>query len=58
MIEHDVGTGFGTDKPAWYLGRHPERQFISASASVMLAEDFGRDVRNLIATSSAACRAF
>jgi predicted phage terminase large subunit-like protein len=36
--------------PAWYLGRHPERQFISASASVMLAEDFGRDVRNLIAS--------
>jgi predicted phage terminase large subunit-like protein len=36
--------------PAWYLGRHPERQFISASASMTLAEDFGRDVRNLIAS--------
>ena len=36
--------------PAWYLGRHPEHQFISASASVTLAEDFGRDVRNLIAS--------
>ena len=35
--------------PAWYLGRHPEKQFISASASATLAEDFGRDVRNLIA---------
>jgi predicted phage terminase large subunit-like protein len=34
--------------PAWYLGRHPERQFISASASATLAEDHGRDVRNLI----------
>ena len=34
--------------PAWYLGRHPERHFISASASATLAEDFGRDVRNLI----------
>src|SRR6516165_5035661 len=34
--------------PAWYLGRHPEQQFISASASVTLAEDFGRDVRNLM----------
>src|SRR5262245_13698516 len=34
--------------PAWYLGRHPDKQFISASASVTLAEDFGRDVRNLI----------
>jgi predicted phage terminase large subunit-like protein len=35
--------------PAWYLGRHPDKQFISASASATLAEDFGRDVRNLIA---------
>jgi predicted phage terminase large subunit-like protein len=34
--------------PAWYLGRHPERQFISCSASILLAEDFGRDVRNLM----------
>jgi predicted phage terminase large subunit-like protein len=36
--------------PAYYLGRHPERQFISASASSVLAEDFGRDVRNIIAS--------
>ena len=36
--------------PGWYLGRHPDHQFISASASVTLAEDFGRDVRNLIAS--------
>src|SRR5215475_7745270 len=36
--------------PAFYLGRHPERQFISASASGPLAEDFGRDVRNIIAS--------
>jgi predicted phage terminase large subunit-like protein len=35
--------------PAFYLGLHPERHFISASASATLAEDFGRDVRNLIA---------
>jgi predicted phage terminase large subunit-like protein len=35
--------------PAWYLGLHPERHFISASANATLAEDFGRDVRNLIA---------
>jgi hypothetical protein len=34
--------------PAWYLGRHPDKQFISASASFALAEDFGRDVRNLM----------
>jgi hypothetical protein len=33
---------------AWYLGRHPDKQFISASASFALAEDFGRDVRNLM----------
>jgi predicted phage terminase large subunit-like protein len=36
--------------PAYYLGRHPTRQFISASAGGMLAEDFGRDVRNIIAS--------
>jgi hypothetical protein len=36
--------------PAFYLGRHPERQFISASASGALAEDFGRDVRNIISS--------
>ena len=36
--------------PAFYLGLHPEKQFISASASATLAEDFGRDVRNLIAS--------
>src|SRR6516164_6942719 len=34
--------------PGWFLGRHPEKHFISASASATLAEDFGRDVRNLI----------
>ena len=35
--------------PAWYLGRHPERQIICASANSDLAGDFGRDVRNLVA---------
>jgi predicted phage terminase large subunit-like protein len=34
--------------PAWYLGRHPDHHFISASASFSLAEEFGRDVRNLM----------
>src|SRR5215470_4203229 len=34
--------------PAWYLGQHPDKQFISASASFALAEDFGRDVRHLM----------
>src|SRR5260370_1295374 len=36
--------------PAWFLGRHPEKQFISASAAESLAEDFGRDVRNIISS--------
>jgi predicted phage terminase large subunit-like protein len=36
--------------PAYFLGRHPHKQFISASSSAALAEDFGRDVRNIIAS--------
>ena len=36
--------------PARYLGQFPHRQFISASATGSLAEDFGRDVRNIIAS--------
>jgi hypothetical protein len=35
--------------PAYYLGHHPDRQFLSISATADLAADFGRDVRNLIA---------
>ena len=35
--------------PAWYLGRQPDRQIISASYGADLAGDFGRDVRNIIA---------
>ncbi len=34
--------------PAFYLGHHPDRQFLSVSATADLAADFGRDVRNLI----------
>jgi predicted phage terminase large subunit-like protein len=34
--------------PAWYLGRHPDKQLISVSAEAGLAGDFGRQVRNLI----------
>lgn len=34
--------------PARYLGKFPHRQFISSSATGSLAEDFGRDVRNII----------
>ena len=36
--------------PAWYLGRNPKRQVIAASYNADLAGDFGREVRNLIAT--------
>jgi hypothetical protein len=34
--------------PAWYVGRHPDRQIITVSANADLASDFGRDVRNLV----------
>ncbi len=34
--------------PAFCLGKNPALQFISASATSGLAEDFGRDVRNII----------
>lgn len=34
--------------PAWYLGRNPDKQIISASYGSELASDFGRDVRNII----------
>ncbi|MDO9712367.1 phage terminase large subunit [Paracraurococcus lichenis] len=37
--------------PAWALGRNPHRQFISASYGQDLASDFGRDVRNLVASA-------
>ena len=36
--------------PAWYLGRNPAKQFISASYGADLASDFGRDVRNILGT--------
>ena len=35
---------------AWMLGRNPHRDIISASATATLAEGFGRDVRNCIAS--------
>ena len=34
--------------PAWFLGRQPQKQFISVSATAELAADFGREVRNII----------
>lgn len=36
--------------PAFYLGRQPHKQFISVSAAMELAADFGRDVRNIISS--------
>src|SRR6185312_13179996 len=36
--------------PAYSLGHHPQHDIISASATSLLAEEFGRDVRNLLAT--------
>lgn len=36
--------------PAFAIGHRPDLQLISASATAALAEDFGRDVRNLIAS--------
>ena len=36
--------------PAWYLGRNPKRQVVCASYGASLAQDFGRDVRNLVAS--------
>ena len=36
--------------PAWYLGRNPEKQVLSVSATAELAADFGREVRNILAS--------
>ncbi|OUJ11832.1 phage terminase large subunit [Acetobacter sp. DsW_059] len=36
--------------PAWYLGQYPDRQVICAAYSATLAQDFGRTVRNLVAS--------
>lgn len=35
--------------PAWCLGRNPRRQIIAASYNSDLADDFGRNVRNIVA---------
>lgn len=36
--------------PAWYIGRNSDRQIIAASYNSDLANDFGRDVRNIVAS--------
>lgn len=34
--------------PAWFLGRNPDKDIISSSYNSDLANDFGRDVRNIV----------
>lgn len=36
--------------PSFYVGRNPEKQIIAASYSSDLATDFGREVRNIVAS--------
>lgn len=36
--------------PAWYLGKMPDKQIIAASYNSDLASDFGREVRNIVAS--------
>lgn len=36
--------------PAWFLGRNPEKFIIAASYNSDLATDFGRDVRDIVAS--------
>lgn len=36
--------------PAWYIGRNPKKQIITASYGADLATDFGRDVRNIVSS--------
>ena len=38
--------------PAWYLGRHPDHQVIFTSYNQDVASDFGRKVRNIIASET------
>lgn len=38
--------------PAWYLGKHPDRQIICSTYSGDFATDFGREVRNIISSQS------
>jgi predicted phage terminase large subunit-like protein len=41
--------------PAWFLGRQPDKQFLSVSATESLATDFGRAVRNTIGSNEYKC---
>lgn len=37
--------------PSWYLGRNPSKQIIAASYNSDLANDFGREVRNIVGSN-------
>jgi predicted phage terminase large subunit-like protein len=37
--------------PAWFLGRHPDREVIVAAYNAELAQDFGAKTRDLVASS-------
>src|ERR1700693_2339585 len=37
--------------PAWYLGRHPDREIISATYGQELSDHFARRVRNMVSDS-------
>lgn len=37
--------------PAWYLGKHPDREIIAASYNADLAVEFGKKTRNLVRTA-------
>ena len=47
---HGKSTLVSRHWPARYLGRFPTKQFIGASYGQALASEFGRDVRNIIAS--------
>ncbi len=36
--------------PAWFIGRNPEKEIIAASYNSELAGDFGKEVRNIVAS--------
>src|SRR6516164_10493995 len=36
--------------PAWYLGKHPSEKILECSHTASLAQDFGRELRNLVVT--------
>lgn len=38
--------------PAWWMGNHPEGQFILSSYNASLAENFGRDIREILNSKS------